>query len=474
MFIHGPLFLLFLLLDIANAARTASTSLDHVGIQQIPEPANDPFYSPPIGFEKHPRGHILRSREISAAFFGRVPHPISAWQLLYRSTAINGSAIGAVTTVFKPAYPKAKRDRFVTYSAIYNAAAMKCSPSYLFRKGSRKGINPFDNLLVDFEFVAIQAYLIQGYTVSAPDHEGPDAAFGAGRLSAFVVLDSMRAVINFGTKLGLTTKKPAIVGVGYSGGAIATSWAAALQRNYAPELLVKGWAFGGTATNVTDLLLRVDNSMWSAVAHTAFVGIQAPSAYQHELGPIFQQVLTPKGREVVRTTTANCLQGGLNKYPYTSLLSFDLNTMGPELLSHPAVTKVFTDSTLGLQRSETPIAPVLVYHGKKDELTPYRDIVPVVDEWCKRGASVKFSTYRYTEHLTTNLVGLPEVYLFVRRAFAGSLKTRCSRDDQKNTTLNPADLPNELQPIKSNMTQLWQLARRWDKNPRSVKSTDPS
>lgn len=47
------------------------------------------------------------------------------------------------------------------------------------------------------------------------------------------VLDSMRAVSNFGSSLGLTTDKPSIVGAGYSGGGLATAWAAALNHVYA-------------------------------------------------------------------------------------------------------------------------------------------------------------------------------------------------------------------------------------------------
>jgi hypothetical protein len=65
----------------------------------------------------------------------------------------------------------------------------------------------------------------------------------------------MRAVNNFATTLGLKSKKNSIVGVGYSGGAIATGWAAALQGNYAPELNVKGWSAGGTPANLTGTAL---------------------------------------------------------------------------------------------------------------------------------------------------------------------------------------------------------------------------
>lgn len=47
-------------------------------------------------------------------------------------------------------------------------------------------------------------------------------------------------------------------GLGYSGGAIATGWAAALHASYAPELNIKGWSMGGTPANTTAVLQTVD------------------------------------------------------------------------------------------------------------------------------------------------------------------------------------------------------------------------
>jgi hypothetical protein len=50
----------------------------------------------------------------------------------------------------------------------------------------------------------------------------------------------MRAVSNYKNTLGLSTSTPKIVGYGYSGGSVATGWAASLHQAYAPELLVQG------------------------------------------------------------------------------------------------------------------------------------------------------------------------------------------------------------------------------------------
>ena len=90
-----------------------------------------------------------------------------------------------------------------------------------------------------------------GWIVSSPDYEGPGSSFSAGRLSGHGVLDGLRAALNFGSTLGLSSGVK-VAGFGYSGGAIATGWAAALQPSYAPELTSKlvGWSYGGTPANI--------------------------------------------------------------------------------------------------------------------------------------------------------------------------------------------------------------------------------
>jgi len=82
---------------------------------QIPVvPAQDPFYQPPAGFESKAPGSILRTRTVNLSFLGLIPDlSVQAYQLLYRTNSINGSAIAGVTTVFKPLI--AKNDRFVSF-----------------------------------------------------------------------------------------------------------------------------------------------------------------------------------------------------------------------------------------------------------------------------------------------------------------------------------------------------------------------
>jgi hypothetical protein len=76
---------------------------------------------PPAGFESQPPGAILRTRKINSAYFGLIPNPVTSYQILYRTTAVDGSATSTVTTVFVPT--GAKKDRFVSFHTAYDGAA---------------------------------------------------------------------------------------------------------------------------------------------------------------------------------------------------------------------------------------------------------------------------------------------------------------------------------------------------------------
>ena len=66
-------------------------------------PADDPFYEPPPGYHHAEPGTVLRSRDVELALFGLIPQRVSATQLLYRTTDMDGQPEATVTTVLVPA-----------------------------------------------------------------------------------------------------------------------------------------------------------------------------------------------------------------------------------------------------------------------------------------------------------------------------------------------------------------------------------
>ncbi|KAL4892998.1 secretory lipase-domain-containing protein [Aspergillus ambiguus] len=397
------------------------------------DPTNDPFYQPPVGFENEAPGTILRNRSVVASFFGLVPNPVEAHQLLYRTTAINGSAISTVTTIFKPL--GAKTDRFVSFHTAYDSSSINCTPSYQYQLGT-----PQTSLIASVEMLIIEAYLLMGYIVASPDYEGPDAAFSPGHLEGMGVLDGMRAVSSFHSTLGLDNEDPMIVGVGYSGGAIASGWAASLQAGYAPELDVKGWVAGGTPSNLTGTLLLLDDSAFSGFIPAAIVGLSAPSAYGAQLAPVINRIITDEGREKLEAAATQCAVADLVTFFEQSLFDTSIQTLGRGILDQPTIKQVLEDNVMGVKKSETPMAPMFVYHATGDEVIPYADASTTVDSWCNNGVDVKFTTFESGGHATTEVIALPNAIKFVEAAFEGSTETGCSSDTELANKLNPLAL----------------------------------
>lgn len=421
-------------------------------------PELDPFYEPAAGFESTAPGTVLRSRKIASAYFGLIPNPVEAYQLLYRTTAVDGSAIGSVTTVFAPS--NAKKDRFVSFHTAYDGAARdgKCDPSYSYRF-----LAPQVNLISSAEFFLLQAFVLDGNIVSSPDYEGPDAAFGAGRLAGMGVLDSMRAVANFKT-LGFTTSKPAVVGYGYSGGGIATGWAAQLQPTYAPEILIKGWASGGTPANLTGTARFVDGTLFSGFLPQALAGLDAPSAYEAQLSPIYDEYLTPNGQVNLAAAEQICSIQNVPLFAFQQIQSTKFQTLGDRILYEPTVRLVLDENLMGQSQKETPKVPVYLFHAPDDEIIPYTNATTLREEWCNYGASVEFVTVANGGHATTEVLGFPGAFNFVKAAFAGTAAKGCSQKTILDDSLNPIALGASLEPILVKLINTLVTAGRKDAN----------
>jgi pimeloyl-ACP methyl ester carboxylesterase len=421
-------------------------------------PSNDPFYQPPAGFESTKPGAILRSRSVVASFFGILINPVEAYQLLYRTTAINGSAIATVTTIFKPLVTP-RTDRFVSFQTAYDSSASVCDPSYSYQLGT-----PQSDLISSAEMLIIEIYLALGYIVVSPDYEGPDAAFGPGRLSGMAVLDGIRATSNFHSTLGLSTPNPMVVPVGYSGGAIATGWAASLQPSYAPEIDVKGWVAGGTPANLTGTADFIDGTLFSGFVVGVVDGLLKPSAYGATLQPIVNSIITPTGQAALSFVAANCAIADIIKFADKSIMSTDFQSLGDQLFYEPTVASILAQNTMGVDKSETPTAPVFLYHASQDEVVPYANATTLRSAWCGNGANVKFTTYASGGHVTTEVVAIVEAANFVASAFAGTIESGCSQNTELSSDLNPIALGVELEPILVQLLQVLLVAGDGDSN----------
>lgn len=233
---------------LASTTPQVGDAAHHLKRSQALPPSSDPWYTAPEGYELASPGDILRNRTAPGNLVAAVGSNCSAaYNLLYRTTASQGNATWAVTTVL---VPKEATSALLSYQIPYDSAYINSSPSYALYQS----VNP-----------DISIALGKGYFVTVPDYEGPLASFTAGHMSGYATLDAVRATLNAADLYGLPDD-PLYATWGYSGGALATEWAAELQLDYAPELSFAGSAMGGLTPNVTTVLMAINAKISAGLA----------------------------------------------------------------------------------------------------------------------------------------------------------------------------------------------------------------
>lgn len=396
--------LLALIAQLASAVSAAATPQRRVS---IPTPPNDPFYEPPRGWESANNGDILRTRKIETGLIGVDKMNVKeAYQILYRTTgtyATNAST--TVTTVIVP--HNAQPNKLVNYVAFTDANGPQCAPSYTIRMGG----NFANDISMTYQQLVYTTFLNDGYIVTVPDHQGPTRAFGAGPLEGRMSLDGIRATLNF-KPLGLK-KNAKVATYGYSGGSIASGWAAELQPTYAPEINAVGFALGGIVANISSTVENINGGMYSAFAFAGFAGLYyAYKGFQDWITP----KLTDEAHTALESARRTCLVQNLLKYPFQNLLSDKYVQGGSTLLHEPVFVEVLDQLVMGTNKSQTPKAPVYMFHGHHDEIIPFPSALKSGKAWAHQGANIFFQEYTdlLMGHITTAFLTIPDVLFFVR------------------------------------------------------------
>ena len=108
---------------------------------------------------------------------------------------------------------------------------------------------------------------------SAPDYEGPQSQYGAGWLRGPRCARLDQGGQERSRRPGLANSP---VGVwGYSGGALATAWAAEVQPAYAPEIEITGVAAGGVPPDFEAVARTIDGGPFSGLGLAVETGLGA-------------------------------------------------------------------------------------------------------------------------------------------------------------------------------------------------------
>lgn len=400
-------------MDVGSAAPV--TGAEWIGQPQHEEllrgvrpllPADDPFYDPPVGFQHSRPGTVLRSRDVELAFLGVIPQRITATQLLYRTTDMHGNPDAAATTVIVPAEraPKAVTP-VISYQCAIDAVTSRCFPSYALR---RRAVAP--GAVAQFEFLLVAAALAEGWAVSVPDHEGREGMWGAPYEPGYHVLDGLRAALNT-ERLGLAPSAP--VGLwGYSGGGLASAWAAELAGSYAPELNVVGAVLGSPVGDLGHTFRRLNGTYMSGLP--ALVVAALADIYP-ELNKIIEEHATEEGKRLLERlhhmTTAEAVIR-MVKRDMDDMVDVPLQ----QILDSPELKRIFDDIKLG---AVVPTPPVLIVQAVHDQLISVADIDELADTYSAAGANVTYHRDLFSEHLLLHPMSAPMTLRWLTDRFNG-------------------------------------------------------
>ncbi|WP_310786202.1 lipase family protein [Mycobacterium sp. Z3061] len=369
-------------------------------------PADDPFYQPPAGFQHAAPGTVLRSRDVELAFMGLIPQSITGTQLLYRTTDMNGNPEATVTTVLLPKeVAPGKTMPLLSYQCAIDAISSRCFPSYAMRRRA-KAIGS----LAQLELLLVSAAVAEGWAVSVPDHEGLHGLWGTPYEPGYRVLDGLRAVLS-SERLGVPAS--AKIGLwGYSGGGLASAWAAEMCGEYAPELDIVGAVLGSPVGNLGNTFKRLNGSLLAGLP--AMVVAALTHAYP-DLDAVIKEHANEDGLAMLesmeRMTTAEAVISMANKN-----MADYLDEPLEDILATPAVAHVFDSTTLGVA---VPTPPVLIVQAVHDYLIAVDDIDALADAYSAGGADVTYHRDAFNEHMLLHPLSSPMALRWLIDRFAG-------------------------------------------------------
>ncbi|MFB6575879.1 lipase family protein [Streptomyces sp. NPDC056402] len=409
---------------VTAAAMTAAPAA--TAAQSAPAAAtsttSDPFYtygdSTPLS--AFAPGTVLKTRTLQYHLLG-ISTPLKAVQLLYRTTDAQGRPAANVTTVVRS--PTGDRSKAVSYQSFYDSLNPEDGPSRAIAGDVTLG-----GLIPNVEAVFLAPLLTQGYDVVIPDTEGQQAHFAAGPEYGTNTLDSIRAAtkspqtgLNSATAFGL---------MGYSGGSIATNWAAALAPSYAPDVQRKlvGYAEGGLLVDPAHNLKYVDGSLaWSGVIPMAVIGVS------RSYGIDLKSYLNGYGLEVYKELEHGSIVDAIGRYP-----GLTWKKMAKSQYADPNSIPTFVEAMnkINLGSAGTPAIPGFIAQGDAgflegtfgnrrgigtgDGVMVSGDVRALARQYCATGNSaVRYSQYELLSHTGAAVAWAPAALGWLGDRFAG-------------------------------------------------------
>ena len=384
--------------------------------------ASDSFYSydGSVPLSSIAPGTVLKTRTLQYRIEG-IPTPVTAIQLLYRTTNALGQPTANVTSVVRSL--TGQSTKAVSYQSFYDSLNPQDEPSKAI-----EGDVSLGGTIATFESAAVAAMLLQGYNVVIPDTEGQTADFAAGPEYGMTTLDSIRAATSSAlTGMGSETRFGLM---GYSGGAIATDWAAALAPSYAPDVNknLVGFTEGGLLVDPAHNLQYVNGALvWSGVIPMALIGVSR--SFGIDLTPY----LSSYGLSVYNKMQQASIVNALGEYP-----GLTWQQLAKPQYANPDSVPAFIEAVnkVNLGSAPTPTIPGDIAQGDGgvfegtfgdpagigtgDGVMVAGDVRALARQYCATGdPAIEFTQYDALSHVGTAVAWAPGAVTWLADRFAG-------------------------------------------------------
>lgn len=246
------------------------------------------------------------------------------------------------------------------------------------------------------------------------------------------MLDSTRVVLDEGPSVGLSGN-PQYVLWGYSGGALASTWAAELQPSYAPELKYAGVAVGGTTPNISAVLQTINNGSHAGLA---FSGIYGQSKAFPNLTEWLDANLISSKSAQFYSIASGCLSQATSEGNGQDFYTYFKDG---EASFYEAVPRSVFQWSGQMGIHGTPTAPLFVYKATGDEISAVADTDALVEKYCAAGARIEYHRDLVGNHETEAVSGSASALEWISDRLNGkAVSSGCST---KNVSLS--SLSNE-------------------------------
>ena len=327
----------------------------------------DAFYLPPVPLPTGKPGALIRAEPITA------PAGAHAWRVLSHTKSIAGQDTALSGVIVAPDGPAPKGGRpIVAWAHGTTGLADSCAPSKAVDAASRI---PFVNEL-----------LAAGYVVAATDYQGLGTPgvhqYLVGESEGRAVLDTARVARQLPTGAG----KRVLIG-GHSQGGHAALFASEIAPKYAPDLKVLGTAAGSPVTDVQQFLELAASSPFTA--GFLVMGAEGYLVAYPELSkaPLLTESAAARASVAVDRCASDAIIAYAGDAP-GSVFTSDLNQIA-------IWREKLVENSPGNRRA---VAPILVWQGAADTLTPASLVAPYVPKACAKGSVVEYHEYAGANH----------------------------------------------------------------------------